>query len=99
MYDCMYICINVYIVEALKEIAKTLGKGDWNFSVEPCSGEYGWVTPNPVKGEENALTCNCSFSNDTSCQVISMYVSLNFTRFSYRSCCINHLLVHYYTLY
>ncbi|XP_052177422.1 probable leucine-rich repeat receptor-like serine/threonine-protein kinase At3g14840 [Diospyros lotus] len=56
-------------VEVLKQIGKTLGK-NWDFSVDPCSGEKGWATQNPVKGFENAVTCNCS-SNNT-CHVISI---------------------------
>ncbi|KAL9438029.1 hypothetical protein AB3S75_023821 [Citrus x aurantiifolia] len=58
-------------VEALKDIAKTLGKRNWNFSVDPCSGKEGWADQNPVKGFENAVTCNCSFSNGTICHVVS----------------------------
>ncbi|KAK3198573.1 hypothetical protein Dsin_021988 [Dipteronia sinensis] len=61
-------------VEALREIAKTIGKRDWNFSVDPCSGKWGWATLNPVKGSENAVTCNCSFSNATLCHVVSLVV-------------------------
>ncbi|KAJ0103591.1 hypothetical protein Patl1_04925 [Pistacia atlantica] len=64
-------------VEALKEIAKRLGKRDWNFSVDPCSKEESWVAV-----AENLLknvTCNCSFSNGTVCHVVSMYC-LSFTR-------------------
>ncbi|KAK9199216.1 hypothetical protein WN944_014404 [Citrus x changshan-huyou] len=52
-------------VQALKDIANTLGKKDWNFSVDPCSGEEGWAEI----PEENAVTCNCSFSNGTVCHV------------------------------
>ncbi|KAM7492505.1 hypothetical protein LguiA_035426 [Lonicera macranthoides] len=59
-------------VEALGEIAKTLGKKDWNFSVDPCGGEEGWSTKNPVKGFENAVTCDCSFFNNTVCHIVSM---------------------------
>ncbi|KAH9723386.1 putative leucine-rich repeat receptor-like serine/threonine-protein kinase [Citrus sinensis] len=59
-------------VEALKDIAKTLGKRNWNFSVDPCSGKEGWADQNPVKGFENAVTCNCSFSNGTICHVVSI---------------------------
>ncbi|KAK4285841.1 hypothetical protein QN277_002481 [Acacia crassicarpa] len=29
-------------VEALRDIGKRLGKKDWNFSVDPCSGLSGW---------------------------------------------------------
>ncbi|XP_034678455.1 probable leucine-rich repeat receptor-like serine/threonine-protein kinase At3g14840 isoform X4 [Vitis riparia] len=57
-------------VEALQEIAKTLGKTDWNFSADPCGGEWGWATKNPVKGSENAVTCSCT--NDTVCHVVSI---------------------------
>ncbi|KAF6173372.1 hypothetical protein GIB67_027067 [Kingdonia uniflora] len=55
-------------VEALKEIGKTLGKV-WNFSVDPCSGEQGWATPNPLKGFDNNVSCDC---NGTVCHVIGM---------------------------
>ncbi|XP_058095480.1 probable leucine-rich repeat receptor-like serine/threonine-protein kinase At3g14840 [Magnolia sinica] len=58
-------------VETLKQIAKTLGK-NWNFGVDPCSGELGWTTRNPVKGLENSVTCNCSFTNNTVCHVVSI---------------------------
>ncbi|KAL9438025.1 hypothetical protein AB3S75_023817 [Citrus x aurantiifolia] len=59
-------------VQALKDIANTLGKKDWNFSVDPCSGEEGWAEI----PEENAVTCNCSFSNGTVCHVFRLYVHL-----------------------
>ncbi|XP_059661405.1 probable leucine-rich repeat receptor-like serine/threonine-protein kinase At3g14840 isoform X2 [Cornus florida] len=59
-------------VELLKEIATTLGKTDWNFGVDPCSEERSWANPNPVEGFENAVTCNCSFSNGTVCHVVSI---------------------------
>ncbi|KAF5190783.1 Nodulation receptor kinase [Thalictrum thalictroides] len=51
-------------VEALEEIANTLGKKDWNFSVDPCSRDYGWAE------DGNTVTCNCSYVNDTICHVI-----------------------------
>ncbi|GLU15104.1 hypothetical protein SLE2022_316290 [Rubroshorea leprosula] len=53
---------------ALIEIAKTLGKTDWNFSIDPCSGESGWATPNAPEGFENAVTC----SNDTIPHIVSI---------------------------
>ncbi|KAK2986541.1 hypothetical protein RJ640_004291 [Escallonia rubra] len=59
-------------VRALQQIAKTLGKTDWNFSVDPCSGQSNWATLNPVKGSENAVTCNCTFNNNTVCHVVSI---------------------------
>ncbi|CAL5405972.1 unnamed protein product [Camellia sinensis] len=59
-------------VQALQQIANTLGKTDWNFSADPCSGEYGWATPHPVSGSENSVTCNCSFNNNTLCHIVSI---------------------------
>uniref|UniRef100_A0A2K2CAE8 non-specific serine/threonine protein kinase n=1 Tax=Populus trichocarpa TaxID=3694 RepID=A0A2K2CAE8_POPTR len=59
-------------VEALRDMAKTIGKTNWNFSADPCGGQWGWVDPNPVKGNENAVSCDCTFSNGTICHVISI---------------------------
>ncbi|CAJ2656944.1 unnamed protein product [Trifolium pratense] len=55
-------------VKALKDIGKTLGKKDWDFSVDPCSGGNNWIS----KSEENAVTCNCSYQNNTLCHVVSV---------------------------
>ena len=60
------------IVQVLKEIAKTLGKEDWDFSVDPCSGQRNWTSSAQVQGFENAVTCNCSLANATVCHVVSM---------------------------
>ncbi|KAG5254844.1 leucine-rich repeat receptor serine/threonine-protein kinase [Salix suchowensis] len=59
-------------VKALRDIAKTLGKTDWNFSADPCGGQWGWANPNAVEGSENAVSCNCTFSNGTICHVTSI---------------------------
>ncbi|KAC5264840.1 hypothetical protein FH972_027232 [Carpinus fangiana] len=62
--------------QALREIAKTLGKTDWDFSVYPCSKQPGWIDQKQGS-KENNLTCDCSsFSNGTLpvCHVVSMYV-------------------------
>ncbi|KAI4333500.1 hypothetical protein L6164_018297 [Bauhinia variegata] len=63
-------------VQALKDIAKTTGKTDWDFSVDPCSGKSNWVKNLPLVGEENAVTCNCSVVNATLtlCHVVSIAV-------------------------
>ncbi|XP_068499753.1 probable leucine-rich repeat receptor-like serine/threonine-protein kinase At3g14840 [Phaseolus vulgaris] len=57
-------------VKVMKEIAETLGKKDWDFSVDPCSGQRNWSVE--VKGFENAVTCNCHFANATICHVVSI---------------------------
>ncbi|BAT93310.1 hypothetical protein LR48_Vigan05g017600 [Vigna angularis] len=59
-------------VEALKDVARTLGKKDWDFSVDPCSGERNWTSVVQVKGSENELRCNCSYNNDTVCHVTNI---------------------------
>ncbi|XP_010247771.1 PREDICTED: probable leucine-rich repeat receptor-like serine/threonine-protein kinase At3g14840 [Nelumbo nucifera] len=58
-------------VNALGQIARRLGKTNWDFSVDPCSGQSGWKTLHPLKGSENAVTCNCS-SDNTVCHVTSI---------------------------
>nr|XP_027126994.1 probable leucine-rich repeat receptor-like serine/threonine-protein kinase At3g14840 isoform X1 [Coffea arabica] len=59
-------------VDVLREIAKTLGKTDWNFGVDPCSGESNWRNATAPKEFANAVTCNCSFENSTTCHVVSI---------------------------
>ncbi|XP_044498116.1 probable leucine-rich repeat receptor-like serine/threonine-protein kinase At3g14840 isoform X2 [Mangifera indica] len=59
-------------VEALKDIAKSLGKKDWNFNVDPCSNETSWVAETQDNGSEKNVSCYCSFSNDTLCHVVSI---------------------------
>lgn len=60
-------------VRALKEIAKRLGKKDWDFSTDPCSGEGNWSMPVTVKGFESSVTCDCSFDQMSTCHIVSMY--------------------------
>ncbi|KAK3025484.1 hypothetical protein RJ639_041565, partial [Escallonia herrerae] len=52
-------------VEALNRSAIALGKTDWDFSVNPCSTDQNstWV----ISEKENAVTCNCTFNNDSVC--------------------------------
>ncbi|KAI3938959.1 hypothetical protein MKW92_050623 [Papaver armeniacum] len=47
-------------VEALKEIAKTLGKKDWNIAAtsDPCTAV--------------GVNCTCTFSGNTVCHVVKM---------------------------
>ncbi|GLU22543.1 hypothetical protein SLE2022_386110 [Rubroshorea leprosula] len=54
-------------LEALRDIAKTLGKKNWNFSVDPCSGKSDWVS-DPIDLFENNVTC----SNDATPHVVSI---------------------------
>ncbi|KAL3509047.1 hypothetical protein ACH5RR_028448 [Cinchona calisaya] len=56
-------------VMVLKEIAKGLGKTDWDFRIDPCSGKGNWSLPILVKGIESSVTCDCSFDNNSSCHI------------------------------
>ncbi|KAF3780180.1 hypothetical protein EJ110_NYTH39893 [Nymphaea thermarum] len=55
---------------ALKAVATKLGKRDWNFSVDPCSGSGGWMD-----SSNNNVTCNCSYANRTVCHIVSIQLS------------------------
>ncbi|CAN6561143.1 unnamed protein product [Malus baccata var. baccata] len=59
-------------VQALTDIAKTLGKTGWDFSVDPCSGQLPWTNISALQGFESAVTCNCSFDDSTVCHVTSI---------------------------
>ncbi|XP_028088496.1 probable leucine-rich repeat receptor-like serine/threonine-protein kinase At3g14840 isoform X4 [Camellia sinensis] len=63
-------------VQALKEIANKLGKKNWNFNVDPCSGESGWANRSEPNGFENAVTCGNCTSDNTTCHVVSMAIAM-----------------------
>nr|POF18194.1 isoform 2 of probable lrr receptor-like serine/threonine-protein kinase [Quercus suber] len=67
---------------ALSEIADQLGKRDWNFRVDPCtSNDQSWTTTQVNSNQpfcyNNALICNCNFTNDGVCHVVQMSISTN----------------------
>ncbi|KAL5716582.1 hypothetical protein ACHQM5_018252 [Ranunculus cassubicifolius] len=53
-------------VSVLKEIAETIGKKDWDFSVDPCTE---WLNQRDM----NNITCECSDSNGI-CYVVGISV-------------------------
>lgn len=59
-------------IETLKRIAVVLKKTNWNFDVDPCSQEGGWVTHNALKGFENSVWCNNCTNNGSTCHVTSI---------------------------
>ncbi|WVZ04437.1 hypothetical protein V8G54_025243 [Vigna mungo] len=63
-------------VQALKDIGEILGKKDWDFSVDPCSGERNWTSQTKVRGTENTVTCDCSFENATICHVTNILLKV-----------------------
>ncbi|CAL5201065.1 unnamed protein product [Lathyrus oleraceus] len=50
--------------KALEDIAKSLGKKDWNFDIDPCSNKPD------ITNSNNNVTCDCSVSGDNFCHVI-----------------------------
>ncbi|KAJ9172897.1 hypothetical protein P3X46_016090 [Hevea brasiliensis] len=59
-------------VKALKEIGRKLGKKDWDFGMDPCSGKGNWSVLDEKKGFESTVTCNCSFNHNSTCHVVSI---------------------------
>ncbi|KAI3689477.1 hypothetical protein L2E82_47435 [Cichorium intybus] len=57
-------------VAALHEIAKQLGKRDWDFRLNPCDGNNNWTTPQHEQ-YNNSIECNCSYDV---CHVVSLYL-------------------------
>ncbi|KAI5448249.1 hypothetical protein KIW84_015609, partial [Lathyrus oleraceus] len=60
--------------KALEAIAKSLGKKDWDFNIDPCSNKPNWVTPTIPHVYDNNVTCDCSVANDN----FSRYITINF---------------------
>jgi hypothetical protein len=75
----------VIVVKALKEIGNKIGKKDWDFGLDPCSGKGKWnISESPNrKGFESSVICDCSFNQNSSCHVVSMYCPLFFHIFSH----------------
>nr|DAD37722.1 TPA_asm: hypothetical protein HUJ06_008363 [Nelumbo nucifera] len=57
------------VVEALRQIAIKLGKTDWDFTVDPCSGQSGWNVDAPNE-PRNVIKCECN----ATCHITTMYV-------------------------
>ncbi|KAJ6396147.1 hypothetical protein OIU77_021224 [Salix suchowensis] len=64
--------LHVQEVRVLREIAKKLGKRDWDFNKDPCSGQGNWSLLDERKGFENSVICDCSFNNNSSCHLLSI---------------------------
>ncbi|XP_061370404.1 probable LRR receptor-like serine/threonine-protein kinase At1g07650 [Gastrolobium bilobum] len=65
--------LNSEEVKALKEIGRKIGKKDWDFGVDPCSGKGNWNgSDNNRKGFESSVMCDCSFNHNSSCHVVSI---------------------------
>ncbi|CAM8993757.1 unnamed protein product [Rhodiola kirilowii] len=56
-------------VATLEKIANSLGKMDWNFSLDPCSNKTsGWNNDYT----NNSVICDCTFQDNTVCHVTNI---------------------------
>ncbi|VFQ94266.1 unnamed protein product [Cuscuta campestris] len=56
-------------VDALRQIATTLGAKDWKFDPDPCeSSVVGVVTQQP-NWSDNSVDCDCTIGNDSLCHI------------------------------
>nr|TKS12968.1 putative LRR receptor-like serine/threonine-protein kinase RFK1 isoform X1 [Populus alba] len=59
-------------VDALEEIARTLGSKYWKFNADTCKIESVGVTQVPPKNAEQRIDCECKNGNNTDCHVTWM---------------------------
>jgi len=63
-------------VDALQQIAKTMGATYWKFNATSCELEMvGVMSPEQPPRSEKKVTCNCQFENNT-CHIVAMYGTL-----------------------
>ncbi|CAI9279515.1 unnamed protein product [Lactuca saligna] len=62
-------------VNSLKEVAKEIGKRDWDFRLNPCDGNPNWATParSAMPQYNNTLVCDCSYPGNV-CHVVATYL-------------------------
>lgn len=70
-----YAVVLVYpcpLVDALQQIAKTLGSKFWKFDAENCKIEQVGLTETPPPTAKQEIECECSPTNETDCHIIKM---------------------------
>ncbi|CAH1416441.1 unnamed protein product [Lactuca virosa] len=61
-----------FFLDVLHQIAKQLGKTDWDFSQNPCDRNINWLTPYIEKSPyNNSVECDCSYPGGV-CHVVSL---------------------------
>ncbi|KAK9267672.1 hypothetical protein L1049_010103 [Liquidambar formosana] len=58
-------------VDALQQIAKTMGSVYWKFNADSCQVERVGVTVIPPNESKANITCACNFQNNT-CHIVAM---------------------------
>lgn len=65
----LMICLSLP-VEALKEIASTLGVKHLNLSEDPCLTKTLIITQDVLKeGQNSTIRCDCRFNNNNTCHI------------------------------
>ncbi|KAF3513253.1 hypothetical protein F2Q69_00008356 [Brassica cretica] len=59
-------------VDALQQIATTLGSKYWKFDAESCTVEKVGLTETPPPSAEQVIECECSPTNETDCHVVKI---------------------------
>ncbi|GMP74186.1 hypothetical protein CsSME_00031670 [Camellia sinensis var. sinensis] len=59
-------------VDALQQIAITMGAKYWKFNGDSCQVEQVGVTPQAPSGSESTVYCPCNFTNDIYCHVTTI---------------------------
>lgn len=59
-------------VRVLKKIAERIGKRDWDFSLDPCSGKGSWSMDNGSVA--SGIECDCHFAGNSTCHVVRMSI-------------------------
>ncbi|KAJ6766888.1 LRR RECEPTOR-LIKE SERINE/THREONINE-PROTEIN KINASE RFK1-RELATED [Salix purpurea] len=59
-------------VDALEEIARTLGSKYWKFNADTCEIEMVGVTQVPPKNSAQRIDCECNKGNNSDCHVTRM---------------------------
>ncbi|KAM1347357.1 hypothetical protein PS2_036298 [Malus domestica] len=60
------------IVDALQEIATTMGAKYWTFNADACRIETVGLTKKQTKGSQANTDCDCNFENSTVCHVATL---------------------------
>lgn len=71
MYYAVCFCA-CSLVDALQEIATTLGSRYWKFDADNCKLEMVGLTETPPPTAKQEILCECSPTNETDCHVVKM---------------------------
>ncbi|CAF1928762.1 hypothetical protein Bca4012_072029 [Brassica carinata] len=71
-YDVNAVKLPKSEVDALQQIAKTLGSKFWKFDAENCKVETVGLTETPPPTAKQEIECECSPTNETDCHIIKI---------------------------